>query len=135
MITDFPLISAGTRFDAVVLANGVFPVHPVPLGILRGAGHVVCCDGAVMNLPFTPTAVIGDGDSLSAEDKLRLKGLFHQVSEQEDNDLTKATRFCLGRVTGAGWPISVPRASGKTIPWATSPFLSVICGRWTCSPP
>lgn len=97
MITDFPLISADTRFDAVVLANGEFPVHPVPLGILRGAGHVVCCDGAVMNLPFTPTAVIGDGDSLSAEDKLRLKGLFHQVSEQEDNDLTKATRFCLGR--------------------------------------
>ena len=41
MITDFPLISAGTRFDAVVLANGVFPVHPVPLGILQGAGHVL----------------------------------------------------------------------------------------------
>lgn len=97
MTTDFPLIGAGARFDAVVLANGEFPSHPVPLGILRGASHVVCCDGAVTGLPFTPTAVVGDGDSLSAEGKSRLRGLFHQVSEQEDNDLTKATRYCLGR--------------------------------------
>lgn len=97
MTTDFPLIGAGARFDAVVLANGEFPGHPVPLGILRGASHVVCCDGAVTGLPFTPTAVVGDGDSLSAEGKSRLRGLFHQVSEQEDNDLTKATRYCLGR--------------------------------------
>lgn len=82
------------KFDAVIVANGIFPSHPVPLAILQSANHVVACDGAVIHVPQAE-AVVGDGDSVPAEYHSRLI----QVDEQEDNDLTKATRYCLAQ----GW--------------------------------
>ena len=82
------------KFDAVIVANGIFPSHPVPLAILQNANHVVACDGAVIHVPQAE-AVVGDGDSVPAEYHSRLI----QVDEQEDNDLTKATRYCLAQ----GW--------------------------------
>ena len=82
------------KFDAVIVANGIFPSHPVPLAVLQAANHVVACDGAVIHVPQAE-AVVGDGDSVPAEYRLRLI----QVDEQEDNDLTKATRYCLDK----GW--------------------------------
>lgn len=81
-------------FDAVIVANGVFPSHPVPLSILKDASHIVCCDGAVSHVP-SAEAIVGDGDSVPEEYRTRLI----QVDEQEDNDLTKATRYCLSK----GW--------------------------------
>ena len=83
-----------TMFDAVILANGVFPTHPVPLQVLHTAEHVVCCDGAIQSFPHADI-VIGDGDSVPAQYHDRLI----QVEEQEDNDLTKATRYCVAQ----GW--------------------------------
>ena len=83
-----------TAFDAVIVANGQFPAHAVPLRILGEAKMVVACDGAVAHLsPLTSCCplVIGDGDSVPAEYRDRLI----KVSEQEDNDLTKATRYCI----------------------------------------
>lgn len=79
-------------FEAVILANGTFPTHEVPLAVLKSARHLVCCDGAAI-----PQAdvVIGDGDSVPEEFRSRLI----LVDEQEDNDLTKATRYCLQQ----GW--------------------------------
>ena len=76
-------------FDAVVLANGEFPTHPVPLGVLHAAPRVVACDGAVGAYPQA-NVVIGDGDSVPAVYHDRLV----RVEEQDDNDLTKATRYC-----------------------------------------
>jgi len=76
-------------FDVVILANGAFPTHAVPLKVLNEAERVVCCDGAVKAFPEADI-VIGDGDSVPAEFRNRLI----QVDEQEDNDLTKATRYC-----------------------------------------
>ena len=76
-------------FDVVILANGAFPTHVVPLKVLNEAERVVCCDGAVKAFP-NADIVIGDGDSVPAEFRDRLI----QVDEQEDNDLTKATRYC-----------------------------------------
>ena len=76
-------------FDVVILANGAFPTHAVPLKVLNEAERVVCCDGAVKAFP-NADIVIGDGDSVPAEFRDRLI----QVDEQEDNDLTKATRYC-----------------------------------------
>ncbi len=76
-------------FDVVILANGAFPTHAVPLKVLNEAERVVCCDGAVKAFP-NADIVIGDGDSVPAEFRNRLI----QVDEQEDNDLTKATRYC-----------------------------------------
>ena len=83
-----------TTFDAVIIANGAFPTHAAPLNILHHAAHLIACDGAVIRVPHADI-VIGDGDSVPAEYHNRLL----QINEQEDNDLTKATRYCLSH----GW--------------------------------
>lgn len=81
-----------TEFDAVILANGAFPTAEEPLRLLREAPYVVCCDGAARHWPQCD-AIVGDGDSVP--EKLRSRLI--QIDEQEDNDLTKATRYCLSR--------------------------------------
>jgi thiamine pyrophosphokinase len=86
----------------VMLANGAFPTHAVPLAVLRAAKRIVCCDGAAEKLlaaGFTPTAIVGDLDSLP--DTLRQRFADRLVREpgQNDNDLSKAFRFCLQK----GW--------------------------------
>ncbi len=83
-----------TTYDAAILANGDFPRHAVPLGALRHTPHVIACDGAIMNYPQAE-AVVGDGDSIAEEYRSRLV----KIDEQDDNDLTKATRYCLQQ----GW--------------------------------
>lgn len=80
------------RFDAVILANGLFPTAEEPLRLLREARYVVCCDGAACHWPQCD-AIVGDGDSVPEELRSRLI----QIDEQEDNDLTKATRYCLSK--------------------------------------
>lgn len=84
-------------FDAVILANGDFPTAEIPLRLLRGAPFLCCCDGAAeaaLARGFQPDAIVGDGDSLSSTLKSRHASIIHTESEQDDNDLTKATRFC-----------------------------------------
>ena len=81
-----------TEFDAVILANGVFPTAEAPLRFLHDAPFVVCCDGAARHWPQCD-AVVGDGDSVPEALRERLI----QIDEQEDNDLTKATRYCLSK--------------------------------------
>ena len=76
--------------DAVILANGSFPTADEPLRLLHEARYVVCCDGAARHWPQCD-AIVGDGDSVPDDLRQRLI----QVSEQEDNDLTKATRHCM----------------------------------------
>ena len=95
-----PLITASSTFDAVILCDGDYPSHPIPLSILRHARYLVCCDGAGMNHILhggTPDAIVGDGDSLPQDFKRRYADILHIVNEQEDNDQTKATRFCLAQ--------------------------------------
>lgn len=85
-------------FDTVILCDGDFPTHPIPLNVLHRASHLCCCDGAgrhCLEKGITPWAIVGDGDSLGSEFRLRHADLFHLVSEQDDNDQTKATRFCM----------------------------------------
>lgn len=82
------------QFDVVIVANGEFPTHRIPLEVLKHARHIVACDGAISHVPQAE-AVVGDGDSVPAEYHNRL----FQIDEQEDNDLTKATRYCLNK----GW--------------------------------
>ena len=78
------------EFDAVIVANGQFPTHEMPLAILRNAKCIVACDGAIRNVPQADV-VIGDGDSVPE----KYHHLLIQVDEQDDNDLTKATHYCL----------------------------------------
>lgn len=84
------------EYDAVIVANGQFPSHAMPLEILKHASHIVCCDGAIAHLSplashHSPLIIIGDGDSVADEYRDRLI----QIEEQDDNDLTKATRYCI----------------------------------------
>ena len=77
-------------FDAIIIANGQFPTHEVPLRVLRQASYVVCCDGAISHFPMADV-IVGDGDSVPEE----YRDLLVQIHEQDDNDLTKATRYCI----------------------------------------
>ena len=79
--------------DAVILGNGEYPTHSMPETMLIMAPYVVCCDGSAdehIRRGFIPNAIIGDGDSLSAENKDRFREIFHQIDDQETNDQTKA---------------------------------------------
>lgn len=87
-----------STIDAVILANGEYPTHPLPLKILAEAPYVVCCDGGAneyIRQGNTPDVIIGDGDSLSDENRKKYAHLLHRISEQETNDQTKAVRFLL----------------------------------------
>lgn len=81
-------------FDAVIIANGQFPTHEVPLRVLRQASYVVCCDGAISHYPMADV-IVGDGDSVPED----YRDLIIQINEQDDNDLTKATRHCINLLT------------------------------------
>lgn len=82
-------------FDVVILANGTFPTHQVPLSVLSQARQIIACDGAAVSIPDANPIIIGDGDSVPDE----LNSQLIRIDEQEDNDLTKATRYSLQR----GW--------------------------------
>lgn len=86
--------------EAVILANGEYPTAPLPLKILKKAPYVVCCDGGAdeyIAQGGVPDAIIGDGDSLSEENRLRHARLIHYVPDQETNDQTKALKFLLAQ--------------------------------------
>jgi len=90
-----PLIQ---NFRTVILANGAFPKHKIPLGFLHSAEQIICCDGAAQNLidaGLNPDYIIGDLDSISEEIKKRFSSILLHIAEQESNDLTKAVDFCL----------------------------------------
>ena len=79
------------EIEVVILAEGEFPTHPLPLKVLNECEKVICCDGAAntyINIGKMPMATIGDGDSINEELKSKLH--FIQVDDQETNDLTKA---------------------------------------------
>lgn len=85
--------------ETVILANGEFPSHPVPLSILNNCKYLVCCDGAINNIDKAhkqPDAIVSDCDSLSEENVLRYANIIHRIAEQNTNDLTKAVNFCIG---------------------------------------
>lgn len=86
--------------DAVILANGDYPTHPLPLTLLKKARHVICCDGAAneyIGRGFTPAVIVGDGDSLTPENKTRFINFIYYSSDQETNDLTKAIQYCISQ--------------------------------------
>lgn len=89
--------------EAVILANGEYPSHPLPLQILEEAEFVICCDGAADEYILrghTPNIIVGDGDSLSPENKTRFSEIIHHIADQETNDQTKAVHFLQEKATG-----------------------------------
>lgn len=96
----YSLITKDFKPDAVILGDGDFPSNELPLGILRNASYICCCDGAAVGLidkGVIPDAIVGDGDSFPDVLKERYKDILHIYDEQEDNDLTKSTRFCAAK--------------------------------------
>lgn len=71
------------KVEAVVLANGEYPTAPLPLQILADAPYVVCCDGGAdeyIRNGHTPNLIIGDGDSISEENRKKY-GLVYPLSD------------------------------------------------------
>lgn len=82
----------------ILLADGDFPTKNIPLSYLEKAARIVCCDGAALALVrhgMTPNVIVGDLDSLPEDFRKRYKECLIHVEEQEDNDLTKAFRYCM----------------------------------------
>lgn len=86
---------------AVILANGRFPEAGIPLGYLKTADFIVCCDGAVdklVDFGLEPGAIVGDMDSITIANAVKYKDrIFSEPEDQDSNDLTKAVRYCLDK--------------------------------------
>jgi len=88
-----------TRIDSktVIVADGVFPQHGIPLSYIKNAERIVCCDGSTENLFLTgykPDAIVGDMDSVSEELANMFADRIFIDESQETNDLTKAVTWC-----------------------------------------
>ena len=88
------------KVDAIILANGDYPSADVPVQLLKEAPYVVCCDGGAneyIEKGYTQDIIIGDGDSLSEENRRLYADLIHHNPDQETNDQTKAIQFLLSQ--------------------------------------
>ena len=111
-MADCPSFFPVSIAPVVVLANGDFPTHPLPLYLLEQAKIIVCCDGAAQklcNCGKEPHFIAGDMDSLSPALFERFRDRITLSSCQETNDLTKAVRLCIQK----GYPhIHIVGATG-----------------------
>ena len=84
----------------IILADGSFPVHEIPLGYLKNAERIVCCDGsaeALLNAGMIPEAIVGDMDTIKKGTAKRFSDRIYRDKDQDINDLTKAVKWCLKR--------------------------------------
>jgi len=83
--------------NIVIVADGSFPEHEIPLGYLKNAGKIICCDGSAGNLVsagYIPDAIVGDLDSLTENLAIRFADRIFLDESQDTNDLTKAVQWC-----------------------------------------
>ena len=82
----------------IILADGLFPEHEIPLGYLRNGERIICCDGSADNLisaGYIPDAIVGDLDTVSERVKEEFADRLYPDNDQETNDLTKAVKWCI----------------------------------------
>jgi thiamine pyrophosphokinase len=107
------MISLLQNFRTIILANGAFPQHKIPLSFLHNAERIICCDGScqsLLNIGLQPDYIVGDLDSISDEIRSNFSSILHYNSDQETNDLTKAVQFCIQH----NWKqITILGATGK----------------------
>ena len=97
----------------VIVANGKYPTHPIPVELLKNANYIIACDGGVNNLVINgiiPDCIIGDLDSISEINKEKFKSKTIEISDQSENDLRKAINYC---VENKIKDISIIAATGK----------------------
>ena len=107
------MIPFACPYHTVILANGAFPRHQIPLSFLHVASRIICCDGATENLlgyGLEPDFIAGDLDSLSPKLQQRYSHCLHHDPDQYSNDLTKAINFCIQRQWNE---ITILGATGK----------------------
>jgi thiamine pyrophosphokinase len=81
----------------VIVGDGIFPEHEIPLGYLKNSSRIICCDGSAHNLlkaGFVPEAIVGDMDSISKDLANRFADRIFLDENQDTNDLTKAVCWC-----------------------------------------
>lgn len=84
----------------VIIADGIFPTHHIPLEYIRNSKRIICCDGSAASLVkagFTPDAIVGDMDSLSDNLAKMFSDRIFKDKSQDTNDLTKAVIWCKER--------------------------------------
>ena len=84
--------------QALIIANGEYPSAEQALAQLQLSDYVVCCDGGAdsfIERGGMPDAIVGDGDSLSAENRERYASIIHYSPDQETNDQTKAVKYLM----------------------------------------
>ena len=97
----------------VIVANGEFPTHPIPLAKLDKAISILACDGAadtLLDKGYTPDVILGDLDSLSDESKLEFTDHIIEIPDQSQNDLRKAINYAKDNKID---DITIIGASGK----------------------
>ena len=80
----------------VIVANGEFPSHKTPLGILKESNSILACDGAadaLIDQGYTPDVILGDLDSLSNQNKIKYTDYIVETPDQSQNDLRKALNY------------------------------------------
>jgi len=83
------------HFDAVIVGNGCFPNSKRVRNLIDKIKIRVCCDGGANTFieeGYKPTLIVGDGDSLTPENKEKYSSIFIRIPEQETNDQTKAVK-------------------------------------------
>ena len=76
----------------IILANGSFPKHKIPLNLLTNADTIICCDGSINNLykkNIKPSYIIGDLDSINNDMIDKYKKIIIKANDQNENDLRK----------------------------------------------
>jgi thiamine pyrophosphokinase len=82
----------------IILGNGNYPRHHIPLEILKNAETIICCDGAadeLISCGMVPTVIVGDMDSISSENRQKYKDIIVQIADQDTNDQTKAIEWAI----------------------------------------
>lgn len=85
-----------THYPCIVVADGLFPTAPFLLERLHKASVIIACDGAIRTLQkkgITPTAIVGDMDSIPHSLREKFADRLFQENDQEINDLTKAVHY------------------------------------------
>ena len=80
----------------VIVANGDFPSHKVPLLILQDSSTIICCDGAANHLVkngMEPNYILGDMDSIDDSLKNKYKEQVIELPDQNENDLRKVIQW------------------------------------------
>ena len=97
----------------IIVANGEFPKHSIPLDKLNEARTIIACDGAADNLlnrDYSFDLIIGDLDSISKGTLELFKNIIIRNEDQSSNDLRKAIDYAKSKGIKS---ISILGATGK----------------------